>query len=143
MLTTLLQVALGGAIGASARYLTSVGAMRLIGPGFPWATLAVNVIGSALMGVLVVMLAHKDGGTRLAPFLMTGILGGFTTFSAFSLDALTIYERGEVGLAALYVAASVVLSLGAIVLGITLARGCSHEPGSDRERRRGRGRAEA
>ena len=123
MLTTLLQVALGGAIGASARYLTSVGAMRLIGPGFPWGTLAVNVIGSFLMGVLVVALAHKDGGTRLAPFLMTGILGGFTTFSAFSLDALVIYERGALALAGIYVAASVLLSLGAIVLGMYLTRG--------------------
>lgn len=123
MITTLLQVALGGAIGASARYLTSVGAMRLMGPGFPWGTLAVNVVGSFLMGVLIVVLAHKDGGTRLAPFLMTGILGGFTTFSAFSLDALTIYERGQVGLAGVYVAASVLLSLAAIVLALFLTRG--------------------
>ena len=122
MLTTLAQVALGGAIGASARYLTSVGAMRLIGPGFPWATLAVNVLGSFLMGVLVVVLAHKSG-TRFAPFLMTGILGGFTTFSAFSLDALTLYERGQVGQAGLYVGTSVILSLFAIVAGMALMRG--------------------
>jgi len=123
MITTLLQVALGGAIGASARYLTSVATMRFIGPGFPWGTLAVNVIGSFLMGVLVVALAHKDGGTRFAPFLMTGLLGGFTTFSAFSLDALVIYERGEFALAAFYVAASVLLSIGAIVLAMYLTRG--------------------
>jgi CrcB protein len=123
MFTTLLQVALGGAIGASARYLTSVGAMRLMGPGFPWGTLMVNVVGSFLMGVLVVVLAHRDGGTRLAPFLMTGILGGFTTFSAFSLDAMAIYERGELALAAFYVAASVLLSLAAIVLGMYMIRG--------------------
>ena len=122
MLMTLLQVALGGAIGSSARYLTSVGAMRLIGPGFPWATLAVNVVGSFLMGVLVVVLAHKSG-TRLAPFLMTGILGGFTTFSAFSLDALTLYERGQIALAGFYVTASVVFSLAAIVAGMALTRG--------------------
>ena len=123
MITTFLQVALGGAIGASARYLTSVATMRFIGPGFPWGTLAVNVIGSFLMGVLVVALAHKDGGTRFAPFLMTGLLGGFTTFSAFSLDALVIYERGEFALAAFYVAASVLLSIGAIVLAMYLTRG--------------------
>lgn len=122
MLTTLAQVALGGAIGASARYLTSVGTMRLVGPGFPWATLMVNIAGSFLMGALVVVLAHRDG-MRLAPFLMTGILGGFTTFSAFSLDALTIYERGQVALAGLYVLASVGLSLAAIGAGMMVVRG--------------------
>ena len=122
MIATLLQVALGGAIGASVRYLSSVGAMRLMGPGFPWGTLFVNVVGSFLMGVLVVVLAHK-GGMRFAPFLLTGILGGFTTFSAFSLDTMAIYERGEMSLAAFYVAASVLLSLGAVVLAMFLARG--------------------
>lgn len=122
MIQTLLQVALGGALGASARYLTNVAAMRLLGPGFPWATAAVNIAGSFLMGVLVVTLAHKDA-TRLAPFLMTGVLGGFTTFSAFSLDALTLWERGQAGLAALYVAGSVALSLLAIVAGMAAARG--------------------
>ncbi|WP_397544144.1 fluoride efflux transporter CrcB [Roseovarius salis] len=122
MLMTVLQVAAGGALGASARYLASVGAMRLVGPGFPWATLFVNVAGSFLMGVLVVVLAHK-GGTRFAPFLMTGALGGFTTFSAFSLDALTIYERGQVALSAVYVLASVALSLAAIGAGLLVARG--------------------
>jgi len=121
MVTNLIQVALGGALGASARYLTSVAAMRLVGPGFPWATLAVNILGSFLMGVLVVVLA-REGGTRAAPFLMTGLLGGFTTFSAFSLDALTLWERGQGGLAALYVTASVGLSLAAIVLGLATMR---------------------
>lgn len=121
MLATLAQVALGGAIGASLRYLTGVATMRAFGPGFPWGTVAVNILGSILMGVLVVLLAYK-GGTRLAPFLMTGLLGGFTTFSAFSLDALTLYERGQVGLAAAYVLGSVVLALAGIVLGMALAR---------------------
>lgn len=121
MLATLAQVALGGAIGASLRYLTGVATIRAFGPGFPWGTLVVNVLGSAAMGALVVILAQKSG-TRYAPFLMTGILGGFTTFSAFSLDALTIYERGQIGLAAAYVAASVVLSLSGIVAGLFLAR---------------------
>ncbi len=122
MLTTLLQVALGGAVGALGRYLVNVGALRLMGPGFPWATLAVNVLGSLAMGSLIVVLANKDA-TRLAPLLMTGLLGGFTTFSAFSLDAVTIYERGQLGLAALYVGTSVVLSLAALVAGMALARG--------------------
>src|SRR5690606_20926457 len=113
MITTLSSVALGGAIGASLRYLVSVTTMRLIGPGFPWATLTVNVVGSFLMGVLVGVLSQK-GGMRLAPFLMTGVLGGFTTFSAFSLDVLTLFERGAMMQAALYALASVGLSLLAI-----------------------------
>lgn len=121
MFGTLLQVALGGAIGASGRYLTGVAAVRLLGHGFPWGTLIVNVIGSFLMGVLVVVMAQKFG-TRFAPFLMTGLLGGFTTFSAFSLDALTLYERGQTGLAAGYVLASVLLTLSAIFLGVLIAR---------------------
>jgi len=123
MLANLLQVAFGGAIGAAARYLVGVGTLRLMGTGFPWGTLAVNIAGSFLMGVLVVVLAHKDGGTRLAPLLMTGMLGGFTTFSAFSLDALTLWERGTHALAVFYVLASVVLSLAAIMAGLGLTRG--------------------
>lgn len=122
MLTTLLQVALGGAIGASGRYLTGLAAIRLMGPGFPWGTLTVNVVGSFLMGVIVVVLGHFSAN-RFAPLLMTGVLGGFTTFSAFSLDAITIWERGEHGLAATYVAVSVVFSLAALGLGLMVARG--------------------
>ncbi|GKY89193.1 fluoride efflux transporter CrcB [Sinisalibacter aestuarii] len=121
MFTTLLSVALGGALGASARYLTNVGVMRLIGPGFPLGTVVANVLGSFFMGVLVVVLARK-GHNDLAPFLMTGLLGGFTTFSAFSLDTLTLFERGETGLAGLYVGLSVTLSLGAIAVGVLLTR---------------------
>lgn len=121
MLSTLLQVALGGALGASGRYLTGVAAMRLMGPGFPWATLAVNVLGSLVMGVVVVTLGHLSAN-RFAPLLMTGVLGGFTTFSAFSLDTLTLWERGQQALAVTYVAASVTLSLVAIVAGLWIAR---------------------
>ncbi|WP_424942364.1 fluoride efflux transporter CrcB [Aliiroseovarius crassostreae] len=121
MMTHLLHVALGGAIGASLRYLTNVGAMRAFGPGFPAGTLVVNVLGSFLMGVLMVTIAKK-GGQPLAPFLMTGVLGGFTTFSAFSLDTLALYERGEHGLALGYVLASVGLSLAAIVAGVFATR---------------------
>lgn len=122
MLASLLQVALGGAVGASARYLVSVGALRLMGHGFPWATLFVNVLGSLAMGALVVLLAQKDA-TRMAPLLMTGLLGGFTTFSAFSLDAVTLYERGQIGAAASYVSASVVLSIAALFAGMALMKG--------------------
>ncbi len=119
---TLIQVALGGAIGASLRYMTGVGTIRLFGPGLPWGTFVVNVVGSFIMGVVVVTLAHKGMTRQLAPFLMTGMLGGFTTFSAFSLDVLTMYERGDTTQAALYAAASVFLSLAAIILGLFAAR---------------------
>lgn len=122
MLTNLLHVVLGGGIGAGLRYLTNVGALRLFGPGFPVATLVVNVLGSFLMGLLVELLAQR-GGQRLAPFLMTGVLGGFTTFSAFSLDSMTLWQRGETVLALVYVAVSVVLSLAAIALAMHLFRG--------------------
>ena len=122
MFITLSQVALGGAIGASLRYLSNVGAMRLFGPGFPYATLFVNILGSFAMGLLVVILAKK-AGTALAPFLMTGILGGFTTFSAFSLDTFALGERGQPLVALAYVAASILLSLAALAAGIYLARG--------------------
>ncbi len=120
MMNPVLQVALGGAMGAVARYGVNILSRRWT--GFPVGTLAVNVIGSFLMGVLVVVLAHK-GGTRHAPLLMTGILGGFTTFSAFSLDTVTLWERGQPGLAAGYVLASVGLSLLALILGLWAARG--------------------
>ncbi|MFM2356780.1 MAG: hypothetical protein RLZZ528_2516 [Pseudomonadota bacterium] len=122
MFTPLLQVALGGALGASARYLTNVGAARLFGAGFPWGTVIVNVLGSFLMGVLVVVLAQRDA-MRLVPFLMTGILGGFTTFSAFSLDAVKLFQSGQPALAALYVLGSVTLSIAGLVAGMALARG--------------------
>lgn len=121
MFLTLSQVALGGAIGASLRYLANVASLRMLGPGFPYATLGVNVLGSFLMGVLVVLLAEK-GGMRFAPFLMTGILGGFTTFSAFSLDAVSLWERGQSWASLGYVGLSVLLSLAALVVGLQLAR---------------------
>lgn len=122
MQSVILQVALGGALGAVARHLANVAALRVLGPGFPWATLAVNVLGSFLMGALVVLLA-KRGGTALAPFLMTGLLGGFTTFSAFSLDVATLYERGQVAQAAAYATGSVVLSVAALFAAMAVVRG--------------------
>ena len=121
MTLTLLSVALGGALAASLRYLTNVSVMRLAGPGFPYGTIVANILGSFLMGVLVVVLARR-GGMGYAPFLMTGLLGGFTTFSAFALDTLTLFERGDVELAGLYVGASVFLSLAAIAVGVFVAR---------------------
>jgi len=121
MMTTILSVAFGGAIGAVGRYGVNVAAMRLIGAGFPWATVTVNVIGSFLMGVLIVVLSQK-GGMRFAPFLMTGVLGGFTTFSAFSLDAITLFERGQTMQAAGYVVGTVVVALIAIMAGMAATR---------------------
>ena len=113
MILTILQVALGGAIGSVLRYLT------VMAVAAPLGTLVVNVAGSFAMGVLVVTLAAR---TSVQPLLMTGMLGGFTTFSAFSLDALRLWEAGEVVQALAYVAGSVILSLAAIGLGATLAR---------------------
>ncbi len=123
MIPAVLQVALGGAIGASARYLAGIVIVRAIGhTSFPVAILAVNVLGSFLIGAFVVVSAHKSL-THLSPFVVTGVLGGFTTFSAFSLEAITLYERGDTLGAALYVAASVVLSLLGLMVGLWVTRG--------------------
>ena len=123
MISTLSLVALGGAIGASVRYVFGVAAMRLTGPTeFPFAILSINVIGSFLMGVFVIAAAHR-GLTHFSPFVMTGLLGGFTTFSAFSLETMTLIERGDHGQAALYILLSVGLSVGALALGLIFTRG--------------------
>ncbi len=122
MIQSLLSVALGGALGASLRFLVSLSALRLIGPGFPWATLFVNVAGSLAMGVLAMTVAGKDPG-RVQLFLMTGVLGGFTTFSAFSLDAVTLWQKSGAVPALAYVGASVVLSITGLIAGMALARG--------------------
>jgi CrcB protein len=121
MIGTFLQVALGGALGSMARYGTGLVVARLGGGGWPVATLAVNVVGSLVMGIAFVWLAER-GLMRAVPFLMAGLLGGFTTFSAFSLDAWLLWERGSAAGALAYVAASVLLSLAALALGIGLAR---------------------
>lgn len=121
MILTVLQVALGGALGASGRYLTGLAMSRLLGKGFPWGTLTVNILGSFAMGVIVVLLANT-AGNRFAPFLMTGVLGGFTTFSAFSLDFATLYERGDIAQAGLYAAVSVAVSLAALFAGLSVTR---------------------
>lgn len=124
-MTSYLIVFLGAGIGGALRHGVNLGCARLCGTAFPWGTLAVNVVGSFAMGVLIGWLAFKAGEgwsqpTRL--FLATGILGGFTTFSAFSLDAVLLWERGQAGLAAAYVAASVLLSILGLVAGLALVR---------------------
>ncbi|HHY02351.1 MAG TPA: fluoride efflux transporter CrcB [Paracoccus sp.] len=116
MMNPVLQVALGGAAGAVARHGVNIGAGRLFGPGFPVGTVAVNILGSFLMGLLVVVLAAR--GNALSPLLITGLLGGFTTFSAFSLDAVTLWQRGQGAVALAYVAGSVGLSLAALLAGL-------------------------
>lgn len=120
----LLQVALGGAIGASLRLISGAAILRVMGSGFPYGTMFVNVVGSFLMGLLAFYLLERtDGGlARFAPFLLTGLLGGFTTFSAYSLDALYLMERGRYLSASVYMGGSVILAIGALFLGITIAR---------------------
>lgn len=122
MLKNLIQVAIGGAAGSMLRYLVVLGAVRLFGPGFPLGTLAVNLLGSFVMGLLAGVLAGR-GAMHLAPLLLTGLLGGFTTFSAFSLDTVGLWERGQGTMALLYVLLSVILSLAALWAGLVLARG--------------------
>ena len=119
----LLAVFLGGGLGACLRYFVTLWGARVTGGSFPLGTLSVNVLGSLIMGFLSFYLIKKlnaDELTRL--FLMTGLLGGFTTFSAFSLDFLTLYERGAYSTAALYGGLSILVSLGAVFVGVILAR---------------------
>jgi fluoride exporter len=118
-----LIVFLGGGIGAALRHGVNLASARLLGTGFNYATLIENVSGSFVMGLLVAYFAFKGGlSQHWRLFLTTGILGGYTTFSAFSLDTILLYERGEPWLAALYAALSVGLSVGGLVAGMALVR---------------------
>lgn len=110
-------VALGGGTGAAARYWLgrAIGA----GHGFPWGTFAANVIGSLALGALAAWLArHGEGGQHLRLLLAVGLLGGFTTFSAFSLESALMIERGQAGLAALYIGGSVLAGIAALFIGL-------------------------
>jgi CrcB protein len=118
----LLLVMLGGAIGAGARHLAGLGALRFLGPGFPWATLFVNLLGSLLMGLLAGWLLQRGGGENARLFLAVGILGGFTTFSAFSLELGLMLQRGELATAAAYILASVVGGVALLFAGLWLMR---------------------
>ena len=114
---------LGGALGSGTRYLVNLGVARLLGTSFPWGIFLINVTGSLLMGLLAGLLAQREFEvTSLRPFLATGFLGGYTTFSAFSLDFANLVNEGETAAAALYVAGSVGLSLAGVFLGLWLAR---------------------
>ncbi len=118
-----LIVFLGGGVGAAMRHGFNLAFARLLGTAFPYATLFENVSGSIVMGLLVALFAFRGGVPQhWQLFLTTGILGGYTTFSTFSLDTALLYERGEVGMAALYVLLSVALSIGGLFAGLALVK---------------------
>lgn len=122
-MNNILLVALGGAIGSVCRYLVGVWTLRQFGPAFPWGTLTVNVIGSFAIGFLAELIIRRfDMSTDLRLLIITGILGGFTTFSAFSLDVISLFERGATTAGAAYLVASVAISLGAVFAGLALGR---------------------
>ena len=118
-----LAVGAGGAIGAVARYGVGALSLRLLGPNFPWGTLTVNVVGSALMGLFIAWLVAKEPhSSAMRAFVATGVLGGFTTFSTFAIDAVTLYRDKSLTVAGVYVAASVILSIGGLVAGLAAGR---------------------
>lgn len=122
-MTNILLVFIGGGLGAVIRHLVGQAFMQTLGPGFPWHTLTINITGSAIMGLFVGYMARfGSGGPEIRLLVATGILGGYTTFSSFSLDAITLYERGDLTAAALYVIGSVVLSLTAIFAALGVMR---------------------
>jgi len=122
-MSSILYVALGGAVGASLRYVLGLAAARSLGPDYPYGTLAANVLGGFLMGILAGWLAFKiSGAENMRLFLGVGLLGGFTTFSAFSLEAFQMLEKKAYGAFAGYVGGSVVLSIGALIIGVMIAR---------------------
>lgn len=122
-MNSVLLVGLGGGIGAIGRYLLGRASFHAFGPGFPWGTFAANVLGGFLMGLLVGWLAFKvSGGESLRLFLGVGVLGGFTTFSSFSLEALQMIERKAYPLAAGYVAGSALCAIFAVFIGLMIAR---------------------
>ncbi|MBZ9719954.1 fluoride efflux transporter CrcB [Mesorhizobium sp. BR1-1-3] len=118
----LFLVVVGGGIGAGIRHLTNIGALRFVGPNYPWGTMAINVIGSFAMGLFIASMMRRGGSNEVRLFVATGILGGFTTFSAFSLDFATLWERGATLPALVYALASVIGAIIALFLGLWLAR---------------------
>ena len=118
----LLYVMVGGAVGSGARYLTGSAVTALLGPDYPFGTLAVNIVGGLLMGVLVGVLARNSASETWRLLLAVGVLGGFTTFSAFSLEVVTMIERGAFGVAFGYVLVSVIGSVAAWFAGLSAVR---------------------
>ncbi len=121
-MSPLLYVMVGGAVGSGARYLTGRAMTALLGAGYPFGTLAVNLVGGLLMGVLVGVLARSSAPEGWRLLLGVGVLGGFTTFSSFSLDVVTMIERGAPGLALGYVLVSVIGSIAALFAGLSAVR---------------------
>ncbi len=118
-----LAIALGGAIGSVLRHYAGKAALLALGPAFPYGTLFVNVVGSFAIGILIAWFAHQNAvSNELRAFLTVGLLGGFTTFSTFSLDAVTLMERGETMTAFFYILASVLVSIAAVFSGLFLVR---------------------
>jgi|SRR4051812_22027027 CrcB protein len=118
-----LLVFIGGGIGATLRHAVNVTCAKCLGTAFPYGTFIINISGSTVMGLIAGYLAFKGGASQpWRLFLMTGILGGYTTFSAFSLDTALLYERGELALGALYVVGSVGLSIAGLFAGLALVR---------------------
>lgn len=120
---SLLLVMMGGALGAGARYLVGKALLGWLGPEYPWGTLAVNVLGGLAMGVLAGMLGRMTAGDQARLFLAVGVLGGFTTFSAFSLELVTMLERGAIMTAMGYALASVAGAVVALFAGLAMTRG--------------------
>ena len=113
----------GGGLGATLRHLVNVICARCIGTAFPYGTFIINISGSTIMGLIAGYLAFKGEASQpWRLFLMTGILGGYTTFSAFSLDTAMLYERGEIALALFYVLGSVLFSIAGLFAGLALVR---------------------
>ncbi|MBE1528742.1 CrcB protein [Sphingopyxis sp. OAS728] len=121
-MNSLFPVMIGGAIGAGTRHLVGQAMLARLGPGFPWWTLSINIAGSLLMGLLVGWLARSGGGDTTRLFVGVGILGGFTTFSSFSMEYWMLFERGQNAQAAAYVLASVIGAIAACGLGLFLVR---------------------
>jgi CrcB protein len=118
-----LLVFVGGGLGASLRHTVNVACARCMGLSFPWGTFIINISGSIVMGLIAGYLAFKGEASQpWRLFVMTGVLGGYTTFSAFSLDTALLYERGEVGLALAYVLGSVLLSIAGLFAGLAMVR---------------------
>lgn len=121
-----IAIGLGGAIGAMARHGVGLVALRALGPNFPWGTVTVNVAGGFAMGLFIAWLAAREPHSAvLRSFVAVGLLGGFTTFSAFALEAVTLWRDRSAGVAALYVGASVALSIGALLAGMAAGRNFS------------------
>jgi len=122
-MNAIVAIAAGGAIGAVLRHGANVSAVKLMGHGFPYGTLAVNVIGSFVMGLLIVTFAHYwQPSETMRVFLVTGLLGAFTTFSTFSLDFVTLWERQAYLHSALYLSGSVILSIAALFAAMALVK---------------------